>query len=150
MRALLVHGMGRTPLSMLVLGWRLRRAGILPQWFSYFAGYESFAAIAARLSRRLAALARKTYVAVGHSLGGLLLRTAIARLPLSVLPPRHLICLGTPNRTSRLARALRNWPPYRLFNGDSGQLLGDAARMDALPRPNVSITLVAGTRASCN
>ncbi|WP_077038191.1 hypothetical protein [Pelomonas sp. KK5] len=58
MKALFVHGMGRTPLS----GWpmlaRLRAGGMATETFGYSAALESFDAIAARLQVRLRELAR--------------------------------------------------------------------------------------------
>ena len=143
-RAVLVHGMGRTPLSMLFLALRLRRRGVDCEVFGYFAGSDSFEGIAARLAERLAALP-EGYLAVGHSLGGLLLREALSRLPPGAPRPAHLFLLGTPNHASRLARRLRRAPLYRALTGDSGQLLADPRRLEALGPPGIPTTVVAGT-----
>jgi hypothetical protein len=144
--AVLVHAIGRTPLSMLLLAGRLRRAGIRCHVFGYAAGFESFDRIATRLARRLRSVAARPYVAVGHSLGGVLLRAALNALPADVARPQHLFLLGSPSRTPRIARRLRRWWPYRLVHGDCGQLLADPGRMAALPLPGVPTTVVAGTR----
>lgn len=141
--AVLVHGMGRTPLSMLLLAARLRQRGITSSTFGYFAGHGSFDAIAARLSHHLVNQP-EGYVAVGHSLGGLLLRKAIADLP-EPARPAHLFLLGTPNQPSRLARRLRHRPIYRALTGDAGQFLADEARLDALENLDLPITVIAGT-----
>ena len=82
MQALFVHGMGRSPLS----GWpmlrQLRAAGWQTAHFGYMASLQSFDAIAQRLSRRIASTAAQgAYVLIGHSLGGVLIRAAFARLP---------------------------------------------------------------------
>jgi hypothetical protein len=143
-RAVLVHGMGRTPLSMLLLAARLQRRGLDCETFGYFAGAASFEDIALRLAGRLARQP-EGYLAVGHSLGGLLLREAIHRLPDGAPRPAHLFLLGTPNHPSRLAARLRHSPLYRLLAGDSGQLLADQARVEAITIPNLPITVVAGT-----
>jgi pimeloyl-ACP methyl ester carboxylesterase len=141
----LVHGMGRTPLSMLLLACRLRRAGLKPLSFGYSATFESFAGIAERLARRFDRLGQRPSIGIGHSLGGLLLRAAVARLAPTTLPPRHLFMLGTPNRSPSLARSLRHRRLYRLVHGDSGQMLGDPQRMNALPPLRVPTTEIAGT-----
>jgi hypothetical protein len=142
--AVLVHAIGRTPASMLLLAARLRRAGIKCHLFGYSATLESFERITRRLTKHLQSVARP-YVAVGHSLGGILLRVAIHELP-AAARPEHLFMLGSPNQSPRLARRLhRSWP-YRLVHGDCGQLLADSRRMGALPPPRVPTTLVAGTR----
>ncbi|HTL97216.1 MAG TPA: hypothetical protein VL181_00295 [Holophagaceae bacterium] len=142
-RAVLVHGMGRTPVSMLLLAARLRRRGLDCEVFGYFAGSASFDGIAARLSERLA-LQPAGYVAVGHSLGGLLLREAISRLPDAAPRPAHLFLLGTPNHASHLAKRLRHSPLYRLLTGDSGQLLADAGRVEAIRALELPTTVIAG------
>lgn len=141
--AVLVHGMGRTPLSMLLLATRLRSRGIASTTFGYFAGHGSFDTIAKRLADHLAQQP-EGYLAVGHSLGGLLLRKAIGGLP-DAARPAHLFLLGTPNHPSRLAQKLRHRPIYRALTGDAGQLLADETRLRALEDLNLPITVIAGT-----
>ncbi len=141
--AVLVHGMGRTPLSMLLLAARLRSRGIESTTFAYFAGHGSFDAIATRLGHHMAKQP-EGYMAIGHSLGGLLLRKAIADLP-EAARPAHLFLLGTPNQSSRLAQSLRHRPIYRALTGDAGQLLADEARLSALGDLDLPITVIAGT-----
>ncbi|MGH7581775.1 MAG: esterase/lipase family protein [Gemmatimonadales bacterium] len=143
---LLVHGMGRTPLSMLRLARALRRAGCAPHLFAYFSAWESVDAIVSRLSARLGVLGSGPYAAVGHSLGGLLLRAAVDRLDPGLRRPDRLIMLGTPNRSPRLARRFRrNWW-YRLQNGEAGELLANEDRMLTFPIPPIPCTVIAGTR----
>lgn len=145
MRALLVHGMGRSPASMALLAARLRRAGVQPQLFGYLPAAQQFASIAQRLSVRLQQLAESgEYLVVGHSLGGLLLRAALDRLEPGIRRPRHLFMLATPNQSPRLARRLRHNPIYRWWTGDAGQLLADPERISAIASPTVPFTLVAG------
>lgn len=143
-RAILVHGMGRTPLSMLWLRARLRQRGMDCEVFGYFAGAASFQDIADRLKAQLERQP-EGYVAVGHSLGGLLLREAISRLPDGDSKPAHLFLLGTPNHASHLAARLRRSRLYQLLAGDSGQLLADASRVEAIRGLDLPITVVAGT-----
>ena len=56
MRALFVHGMGRTPLSGLPLLWQLRRGGMQTGTFAYSVALETFAGIEERLGSRIKAV----------------------------------------------------------------------------------------------
>jgi pimeloyl-ACP methyl ester carboxylesterase len=145
LRVVLVHGIGRTPLSLRRLATRLRAAGLRPERFGYLAALEPFDRIVTRLAARCAASADAPWAAVGHSLGGLLLRAAVARLPARRRPQR-LVLLGTPHRVPRLARRLHRSRAYRLIHGDCGQLLADPGRMASIPLPGVPLTVLAGTR----
>ena len=146
MRALLVHGMGRTPASMLVLARRLRQVGMTTAQFGYVPAVERYDRIVDRLVRRVSALATDPdYIVIGHSLGGLLLRSALGALDPALPQPRHLFMLATPNRSPRLARRWHRNLAYRLFTGDAGQLLADAGRVAAIPPPAVPYTIIAGT-----
>jgi pimeloyl-ACP methyl ester carboxylesterase len=146
MMVVLVHGIGRTPLSMRRLARELRRAGHTVGQFGYAAALESLTEIAVRLRRELESWSRpgEPMVVVGHSLGALLLRLAMAIEPPMAHQPRHLVMLGPPNQSPRLARRLRRFWPYRLFNGDAGQRLADPAYLAALPMPTVPYTILAG------
>ena len=144
MRLLLVHGMGRTPLSLERLSRFLRRNGHRPERLYYVAALESFENIVARVHRRLQRLARsgEPYAVLGHSLGGLALRAALPRVHPA---PLHLILLGTPNQSPRLARRLHRVWLYRLLTGRSGQLLAQPEFFAGLPRPHVPYTIIAGS-----
>lgn len=149
MRALLVHGMGRTPASMLVLARRLRQAGITTAQFGYVPAMERYDRIVDRLVGRVSAIATDSdYIVIGHSLGGLLLRSALGVLDPALPQPRHLFMLATPNHSPRLARRWHHNLAYRLYTGDAGQLLADAERVEAIPLPTVPYTIIAGTSGS--
>jgi pimeloyl-ACP methyl ester carboxylesterase len=149
MHVLLIHGLARTPLSLLGLARDLRRVGHQTELVAYSGALESYERIVARVRRRLEAAARQgvPYAVVGHSLGGLIVRVALDRWPSDRPLPRHIIMLGTPNQPPRLARRFQRWWPYRLVNGQCGQLLADPAFFDRLPRPTVPVTIIAGTKA---
>jgi alpha-beta hydrolase superfamily lysophospholipase len=119
MRLLLVHGMGRTPLSLARLARFLRRDGHQIERVGYVAALESFSRIRRRVRHRLEALARRgePYAVIGHSLGGLTLRSALGNLAPA---PVCLVMLATPNQSPRLARRLQRFWPYRLLTGESG------------------------------
>lgn len=147
MQILLVHGMGRTILSLYRLARDLRDAGHSAELLGYMAAIEPFERIVGRIHTRLSSLARdgRPYAVVGHSLGGLLIRAALARGPIDP-PPAHLIMMGTPNCSPRLARRYQRHWLYRWVNGESGQVLAQEDFFDQLPPPPVPYTIIAGTR----
>jgi triacylglycerol lipase len=96
---LLVHGFGTFSGSMLVIGWRLARAGFRPVAVGYF-WLRPPEHAAARIAERAAKLAAETGAAkidvVAHSMGGLVARAARA-LPGGMAIGR-IVTLGTPHR----------------------------------------------------
>lgn len=146
MQALFVHGMGRTPLSAMPLLWKLKRQRVKPYWFYYTVTFEKFASISERLQRKIARIASQgDYVLIGHSLGGVLIRDALAKLPEGTLPPKRVFLLGSPIRPSRIAYLLRNNLLYRLVTQDCGQLLASEDRMGCVAPCEVPTTCIVGT-----
>jgi fermentation-respiration switch protein FrsA (DUF1100 family) len=146
MQVLLIHGMGRTAWSMMRLRRWLIRSGHPVSSLGYLAAMDSVPHIVERVRRGLQEVAgRGSYIVIGHSLGGLLARMALAQDEFATSLPSHLIMLGTPNQPPRLARRARGFWPYRLINGDVGQLLADPDRFPALPPPSWPYTIIAGT-----
>lgn len=144
MRVLLVHGLGRTPLSLAPLSRTLRRAGHEPISFGYAAFAQPYDRIRARLVDRLRELADGDPVGlIGHSLGGLLLRHALADV--ADLKVHHLVMLGTPNHSPRRARLAMQWLPWRLFARSCGRVLATPDAFQHIPAPRVPYTVIAGT-----
>lgn len=145
MNVLLVHGLGRTPLSLFGLAPALRRAGHHTQFFAYSPTLESLSRILCRLAAKLRGLAEsgRPVGLIAHSLGGLLLRKALAEVP--ELRVQRLVMLGTPNRPPRLAAIASRWLPFRCFTRDCGRFLASPFLIPALPAPTVPYTLIAGT-----
>jgi hypothetical protein len=80
---LLIHGLSRTPLSLIHLKWGLDRRCCRADLFGYAAMLESYDAIARRLHDRLQVMAKRgSYGIVTHSLGGVLLRSALSLAPI--------------------------------------------------------------------
>ncbi|UIE39667.1 alpha/beta hydrolase [Leptodesmis sichuanensis] len=143
MNVLLIHGLGRTPLSLLNLERRLQQAGHRTELFGYFAFNESYDRIVERLQIRLHALAMQgRYGVVAHSLGGLLVRSALGSLPIA--PPAHIIMLGTPNQPPRLAAHAWHLPPFQWFSGQCGFNLTSPDFYAAMPALQAPYTIVAG------
>lgn len=147
MQALFVHGMGRSPVSAIPLLWRLKSHGIAPHSFFYTVTFQNFESIVQRLVKKIARIADTgEYVLVGHSLGGVLIRSAVAALPAGTRLPNHIYLLGSPVRPSRVARFFsRNWL-YWLATRDCGQLLSSEERMRQVAPSLVPTTSIVGTR----
>ena len=146
MQLLLVHGLGRTPLSLFGLSSALRRAGHHTRFFGYLPSFESVPRILRRLTGVLRdfASSRRQVGLIGHSLGGLLLRMALAEVP--ELRAHHFVMLGTPNAPPRMARLAWRWfPPFRIFTRDCGRLLNSQHAFRVLPELQVPFTVIAGT-----
>jgi pimeloyl-ACP methyl ester carboxylesterase len=139
---LLVHGLGRTPGSMFPLAAALRKGRHRVHYFGYSTTLETWDRIVGRLVAKLRTLALPVGL-VGHSLGGLLLRAAIAKLP--ELKVHHFVMLGTPNRSPRLASYFWKWVPFRMFTQTSGRMLAHPVEYDSLPIPDCPTTIFAGT-----
>ncbi|MBT9567854.1 MAG: alpha/beta hydrolase [Thiobacillus sp.] len=146
MHALFVHGMGRTPLSGRHMLACLRAEKIVTHTAAYAATFERFDAIRDRLALRIAHVAAQgDYVLIGHSLGGVLIRAALATLSPDTRRPSRVFLLGSPVRHSSFAyRLRRNWV-FRVLAGDCGQLLASSERMTAIGRLEVPTTSIVGT-----
>jgi pimeloyl-ACP methyl ester carboxylesterase len=148
MKVLLIHGLSRTPLSLLVLEWRLQQAGWVTEQFAYAAFLESYDQIVERLRIRLRAIANQgPYSVVAHSLGGLMTRSALARSRCAL--PLHVVMLGTPNRQPRMAIYANQAPLlhslFQWWTGQCGANLSSLAFFDRLPLLESPYTIIAGT-----
>jgi hypothetical protein len=145
MKLLLIHGLSRTPFSLLMLERRLQDAGWTTEHFAYAAVLESYDQIVERLRSRLATIASQdSYGIVAHSLGGLLTRSALGQMR-SILP-KHVVMLGTPNRQPRLATFANQIPLFQWWTGQCGANLADPAFFAGLPDLESPYTIIAGTR----
>jgi len=152
MNILLIHGLGRTPLSMWSMGQALRSAHHTTESFGYMALRESFDEIVVKLRDRLQSLSvqspskqtpstHSSYGVVTHSMGAILLRAALADAPFSL--PLHVVMLAPPNQSPRLARIASQVPPFLWLTGQSGKNLASThfyAKLPALACPYTIIT----------
>jgi pimeloyl-ACP methyl ester carboxylesterase len=146
MKILLIHGLSRTPLSLLSLERHLQKTS---EWtteqFGYLAFAESFDRIVQRLRVQLQKIASQgNYGIVAHSLGGLLTRAALG---LGSIPlPQHIVMLGTPNQMPRLApHAWHLLPPFRWWTGQCGFNLSNPDFFNSLAKIESPYTIIAGT-----
>ena len=143
MQVLLVHGLSRTPASLLPLAWRLRSNGWLTDSFGYAAVFETFDQIVERLRQQLRDLSQRgPYSVVAHSLGGLLLRVALDSE--DVRSPAHIVMLGPPNQRPRLASIAWYLPPFQWFTGQCGFNLTRPDFFHQLPLLRSPYTIIAG------
>jgi pimeloyl-ACP methyl ester carboxylesterase len=148
MRILLIHGLGRSPLSLLGLAAHLRRQGHQTELLGYVAGAETFESIRARVIDRLRVMSTghdESTGVCGHSLGGLLALSAVATWPADVTAPSAVVTLGTPLRPPRLASWFRSSPWFRIAAGDSGQRLADEAFYSSISAPTLPWLPIIGT-----
>lgn len=102
----LVHGLYMHGLVMRPLARDLRRSGFRTMLYNYSSLRLTPADSAERLVARVRQEHHATVHYVGHSLGGLVLRHAMARHT-ARLPPGRTVTLGTPHQGSRVARHMQ-------------------------------------------
>lgn len=123
---MLLHGLGRTPLSMKRLEWTLEKEN----YRVVNAGYPSTrVSIQDAADRWLGEILRERTTDptvkihfVTHSLGGIILRQYLSEHQIQNLG--RVVMLAPPNRGSELADRLKNDCLYRLATGPAGQQLG--------------------------
>ena len=125
----LLHGLGRTPLSMKRLQWTLERENYRVVNVAYPSTRVSIQDAADRwlgeiLSERTTDRTVKIHF-VTHSLGGIVLRQYLSNHRIENLG--RVVMLAPPNQGSELAERLRNNFLYRFATGPSGQQLGTSA-----------------------
>jgi hypothetical protein len=143
MNAVLLHGMGRTPIAMSILAARLRAANIRPHLFGYSVTFERrdecFRRLENFITKRAAA---NEYIMIGHSLGALLMR---AVLPNFIHKPAACFLLASPTQVCKAARTFAHYPLARLLGGEIGQHLADQQFMESLPPTSIPTKIYAGT-----
>lgn len=143
MHAILIHGMGRTPLAMSILAARLRVAHIRPHLFGYSVTFERWDACIQRLEQFITKRVKTDeYIMIGHSLGSVLTRATLPRL---THPPAACFFLASPTRVCKAANNFAHYPLAKLLMGEIGQRLADKQFMESLPRPSVPAKIYAGT-----
>jgi len=141
----LVHGLGRSRLSLRTLARRLREAGFATVNVPYAPTFHRFETLVEDFHDYLVKEVKtERYHLVGHSLGNILIRARFAHGYPTELG--RIVMLAPPNHPPRLARKLHSFPPFRLWAGDSGQQLASQAFYDTLPTPTVPFGVIAGSK----
>ena len=148
--AVLVHGLGRSRSSMS----KMRKALSEQGWEVLDMGYpstrrslEEHAEQLGGLLDRLAEDGIERVDFVTHSLGGIVVRAALARDDAwqQQLEVGRLVMLAPPSQGSALAQALKDFLPFRFVLGEVGpQLSLDEA--DKVPAPSCRFAVVAAQR----
>ena len=143
MYAILIHGMGRTPLAMSLLAARLWKSGIHPLFFGYSVTFERLEGCVQRLERLIQKrIGTNQYIIIGHSMGTVITRTTVPRL---AHKPVACFLLTPPTQACKAARhfAPRRW--VKLLGGEMAQLIADQQFMESIPPLNVPAKIYAGT-----
>ncbi len=117
----LLHGLGRTHLSLLVANLLLRREGYQPVGIFYPSRSGSIENLAGYVRKRLPATEGRIHF-LTHSMGGL-----VARYLLRADRPKRLgrvVMLAPPNQGSQVAAKLRDLGFFRAVMGPAAQQLG--------------------------
>jgi hypothetical protein len=144
MDVVLIHGMGRTPVSMLRLRRHLRRAGHHPMLFGYSPTFETLQGATGRLVTLIERRADTApYALVGHSLGSVLIRSALGQLENRM--PAACFFLSPPMVACKAAKFFSRFWLYKMLTGEMGQLLANDAFMQRLPMPPACTRIYVGT-----
>lgn len=154
----LLHGLGRSPLSLKRIEVSLRAEGYTVRNLGYASRSADIATLAKEtlgpiFGETTAASAKPTSSArvhiVTHSLGGILVRQWLRD---HGVPPAlgRVVMLAPPNSGSEVVDRLREWKIYQSVNGPAGIQLGTGAdsvplALGSLP-PGVEVGVIAGDR----
>lgn len=134
MDLVLIHGMGRTPLSMIGLQHRFQKQGHTPHLFGYSPTFESLQKVANRLVTLIQnSVSPKSYALIGHSLGTVIIRKAYPQL--SQHKPSACFFLAPPMVACTAAKFFAKVWLYRVITGEMGQLLAQESFIEQLALP---------------
>jgi pimeloyl-ACP methyl ester carboxylesterase len=143
---ILLHGLGRGRAVMR----RLEQALLAAGWVVANVGYPSLRrplghhADAVRgIAGALHADGTREVALVGHSLGGLVARTAAAQAARDGWRLGRMVLIGSPAQGSVVAGALKDFAPFRIIAGDCGQAV-TPLRAVRVSVPATEIAVIAG------
>ena len=145
-----IHGLGRSPTSMAILGTRLESAGFRVVRFGYPSTSESMEVLVDYLQAELGRCcgeAVETVHFVTHSMGGLLVRSYLAQRPQA--HRGRVVMLSPPNQGSEIVDSLVDSPLLQSLLGPAGSRLGtDPAGIPSqLPPIRFSLGIITGDRS---
>jgi pimeloyl-ACP methyl ester carboxylesterase len=144
----LLHGLGRSAANMWILKWRLQARGYRICNIGYDTRVQSIERVSDAVFESLSGCVEEgepTHF-VTHSLGGLVLRSLLARHPIS--NPARAVMLAPPNQGSEIADWIGSFPGTEgllgLLASQLGTGIDDLPRL--LPRPSIPFGVIAGDR----
>jgi len=148
---ILLHGLGRTPLSMKRIEWTLRKQNYRVMNVGYPSTRVSIQDAADHwlnevLKTRVTDSSAKVHF-VTHSLGGIVLRQYLMNHEIPNLA--RVVMMAPPNQGSELADRLRNNCLYRFATGPAGQQLGtgESSVPNRLGPIDFELGVIAGDRS---
>ena len=147
----LLHGLGRTRWSLWPVAREAARRGRVVHNLGYPSRRAPIEELAEDVGHRVSVLAGDRPVdVVTHSMGGIVLRAAVASGIVPADAVRRVVMLAPPNHGSELADRLKDYRVYRLALGPAGQQIGTGEHSvpRRLPPPPFEVGIIAGRRAT--
>lgn len=132
----LVHGLWLVGWTLKPLARHLEKLGYATRTESYDSVFRAPEANAEAVAQAVRDSNAKTVHLVGHSLGGLVILSALERHP--DLPPGRVVMMGTPLAGSAAARAFSHLPGGQWLLGESRRILDEGLK-HALPEREIGM-----------
>lgn len=143
----LLHGLGRSPMSLKYAEYRLRQGGFSPLNIGYPSRRAPIESLARMVAEKLPTASGRPLHFLTHSMGGIVLRQLLK----ANRPPNigRAVMLGPPNRGSQLATRMRGSRIYRFAMGPAGQEI--VSDLDSVPNTlgavDFEVGVIAGKKA---
>jgi pimeloyl-ACP methyl ester carboxylesterase len=148
----LLHGLGRTKWSLWPVAREARRRGRAVHNLGYPSRSAPIEALAEDVGHHLQKIASSgtPIDVVTHSMGGIVLRVAVASGAMSAESLHRVVMLAPPNHGSELADRLRDFAFYRFALGPAGQQIGTGEHSVPLRLPPApfEVGIIAGRRST--
>ena len=147
----LLHGLGRTRWSLWPVAREAARRGYQVHNLGYPSRRAPIEELAENVGHRVLHVAGNGAVdVVTHSMGGIVLRAAVAAGILREEAVRRVVMLAPPNHGSELADRLQDFRVYRFATGPAGQQIGtnEHSVPRRLPAPPFEVGIIAGRKST--